>query len=155
MGAVVTIKKAKTDDMLTLKEAAVMLGAGYSTVSKWVALGKIPACKIKGSKAYYISLDDLNEFEKYGNLRTRQKVKPAKPKTSVDILETMSKTQQTLLLEAIAASSRLLAMTTNQDQIGLIKSCLDNVINNPAFLASIVNGAPEIMEEDYGRYQCS
>ena len=148
MGAIVTVKKAKTDDMLTLKEAAVMLGAGYSTVSKWVALGRIPACKVKGSKAYYISLEDLNEFEKYGNLRTRQKRKVVddedKPKSSDDILKTMTEDQQKLLLEAIASTTRLLVITTDPDQLGMIKANLRSLIDGPLFEAVLAH-APEFV----------
>lgn len=148
MGAIVTVKKAKTDDMLTLKEAAVMLGAGYSTVSKWVALGKIPACKLKGSKAYYISLEDLNEFEKYGNLRTRQKRKVVddedKPKSSDDILKTLTEDQQKLLLEAIASTTKLLISTTDPDQLGMIKANLRSLIDGP-LLGAILEHAPEFV----------
>ena len=147
MGAIVTVKGKKTDDMLSIKEAAVMLGAGVSTVNNWVATGKIPACKVTGSKAHYILVDDLNDFEQNGSFRARNRKKTKKVKTPEDILNTMTKKQQELFLEAYASTARLLAMTFDIDQIGVIKATLSDILNNSETLSNLVNNAPEIMED--------
>jgi len=144
MGAVVTLVKEKTDDMVSVKDAAMLLGAGYSTVNRWVYDGKIPACKVKGSKTHYIKIDDLNSFEQNGSIRKRGCKK--KVRSSVEILETMSDTQQELLLEAYAATAKLLAITFDIDQIGMIKATLNNLINNDETLSSVLETAPEIIE---------
>ena len=147
MGALVTIKPEKTEDMLTIKESAHILGAGASTVSRWVADGKLPACKVKGSKAYYILVDDLNDFEKYGNVRTRQKKHIKKERSSVEIINTMSEMQQGLLLEAVSSISKLLAITIDVDQIKTIKGVLNDTVNSDEFLSQIFKSAPELLEE--------
>lgn len=147
MGARVTKSGTKTDDMLSLKEAAIILGVAPGTISKHVATGKLPAYKITGSKAYYIKTDDLNRYEQDGAIKPRKKRKVEeddKPKSSVDILETMTEDQQKLLLESVAATTKLLVITTDPDQLGMIKTTLRSLIDGP-FLGAVLEHAPEFM----------
>ena len=147
MGARVTKSGTKTDDMLSLKEAAIILGVAPGTISKHVATGKLPVYKITGSKAYYIKTDDLNRYEQDGVIKPRKKRKVEeddKPKSSDAILETMTKDQQKLLLEAIASTTRLLVITTDPDQIGMIKANLRSLIDGPLFEAVLAH-APEFV----------
>lgn len=147
MGARVTKSGTKTDDMLSLKEAAIILGVAPGTISKHVATGKLPVYKITGSKAYYIKTDDLNRYEQDGIIKPRKKRKVEeddKPKSSDAILETMTEDQQKLLLEAIASTTKLLVITTDPDQIGMIKANLRSLIDGPLFEAVLAH-APEFV----------
>lgn len=147
MGAIITVASKKTNDMVSLKEAAQLLGAGYSSVYKWVMDGKIRAVKIKGALggAYYIELDELNDFEKHGNYRTRRRAKKLAPKSLIDILETMSDEQQQALLAAVGSTAKILSMPLTGEQLGLVKGTLNNVINGK-LLFDIQEKAPELME---------
>ena len=146
MGARVTKSGTKTDDMLSLREAAIILGVAPGTISKHVATGKLPVYKITGSKAYYIKTDDLNRYERDGIIKPRKKrkVEEDKPKSSDDILKTMTEDQQKLLLEAIASTTKLLVITTDPDQIGMIKANLRSLIDGPLF-GAILAHAPEFV----------
>ena len=44
-------------DMLTIKEAAEEIGVVHSTVSRWIAAGKLPALRVGGT--YRIKPEDL------------------------------------------------------------------------------------------------
>ena len=147
MGAVVEICGKKTDDMLSVREAAVMLGAGVSTINKYVATGKIKACKIPGSKAHYIRLDELNDFEQNGSLKTRSRKKTLEKKENrmIQILESMDNEQQKALLAAVGSVARLMMMHLNDDQLGMAKATLEATIDGSLTFDILVN-APELME---------
>lgn len=143
MGALVTVYSEKTNEMVSIKEAAEILGSGYSSVYKWVEEGRIPSCKVKGDRSRYILIEELNNFEKYGNYRTRQRKK--KPKSLIDILKTMSDEQQQALLAAVGSTAKILSMSLTGEQLGLAKGTLNNVINGK-LLFDIQEKAPELME---------
>lgn len=46
--------------MLTIKEAAAKIGVVHSTVSRWIAAGKLPAIRVGGT--YRIRHEDLENM---------------------------------------------------------------------------------------------